>query len=664
MTAAHELVEAWTHNPPAGWTLSGTAGLVNVITPGELTVAVAFGSAGVAATTHVDLTGSSIVVELREPPGYGDGSVEASFGLTDTGGGGGLSIRYSGHPVDDAGVWMPYLKAGYSVGSSVAQLVDVRPHNAARHRFWRIGELDGVVSWHVSPDGFDWTELGVWAVTFPIDDLIVGMGAGYWLGFGDPLVVDPAVFGPVNMLPALPADPLTTITTDGAAPNLAVDILPDVLAGTFTVGDSGIPDDGSLVDGDELLGWGGGEGWVNIVCDVTSLSGRRGATRMQGVLTRSEAGSIDLELSDPERRFDPTVNVDAVHPGTPLRVRAWGPGWSEVLFTGRVGDDVQVFYRRDEAPLVTLSVVDVIARLARYASTGHPDPGVGGGEDLLARVERVLDEAGAPDDAVAGDADRAFAARLAPTSLTSGWSPITDAADAELGRVWVSKHDRLVVRGRGSEMSGPVRGTLSDWHDEAVEGTVHCCYVDPVVRVGTELLATRAIAARRVTLGDTSATVTIDDAVAAARYTGGVPATMERRDLDLSTDGQLDPWARFVVAHGATPELRVDRVTPAPWNAPEAWPALAATDIGDRWAFRLHPLVGSTVIRTLGVLGIEFAITPESWSLTFHTVDATTPDEGNPGGWFLIGSGVDDGSEVDGGDLLWPLAPAPDTYPV
>jgi hypothetical protein len=453
-------------------------------------------------------------------------------------------------------------------------------------------------------------------------------------------------------------DDLTTITAEPDAPYLAVDVLPDNVPGTFLV-------DVSEVDGLDLLGW-GMDGWLNVVCDVDRVHIARGATRLLGAGTRTEAGTARIGLQDTSRRFDPMVNADAIHPGTPVRVRVWGYElteeaelWEAVLFTGRIGSDLDVIYQQDGPPLVTFTAVDLINPLARYESLGVADPGLGAGENLLERVTRVLEYVGLNETYVATDVDSAYLATLAPTSMTDGWGTIAAAEDAELGRVWVNASDQLVTRARGSELSGEVRGTLSDVHGETVAGTVHCCYRDPLVRFGTELLTNRAVGARRVPSpedGSTpppSALVQVDDTYSQARWTNGVPNTHTNRSLELDTDAQLQPWAEWLLLTSATPELRVDQVTVAPADAPDAWPAVCRTDIGDRWHFRLHQSTGANVERTLGVLGVEHVITPEGWETTWYTMEAPTPGVENPSGWFTV-----DLSYVDEGDVLAPFGGA------
>jgi hypothetical protein len=289
-------------------------------------------------------------------------------------------------------------------------------------------------------------------------------------------------------------DPSTTGPL--GAPYLAVDIQPDVLTGVFTL-------DVSELDGRDRLAWDQEPVWLNVVCDVTGVNVRRGATRLQGVLTRAEAGVATIQATDLAGQLDPLLNGDAIHKGTPFRLRAWGDYWDAEaeelvpydvpLFTGEV-DTLEAVYSPQQPAAITITAVDLIAVLAAWEAEGRAGDGVGAGDDFRERVDRVLAEVGR--GTVSSASDPTFAATLNPTRLDRPWDAISAAADAELGRVWVDRDNALVLRSRGSQLAGPVRGTLSDVHGEAPDAP-HVCMADAAVVYGVELLANRALGSRR-----------------------------------------------------------------------------------------------------------------------------------------------------------------------
>lgn len=521
------------------------------------------------------------------------------------------------------------------------------------HRWLKIRHEQGAVVWSSSADGREWVDRAILLVPFPVTAMRVTVSSDLVElanpGDDDGASPLPALADNLNLAPpAHVGDPVTMIAADGNAPNIAVDVLPTVgKAGTFTL-------DRSRLDGPELIAWGEGLEWLNVVCDVQTVQIVRGSRGAANPTQRiADAGTCTLVITDTERRFDPTVNAAAIDPRTPIRVRAWAgtdssaPLWSEVLYTGRInGDGISVAYNRTGPPTVTISASDLIGTLARWQSTGYDDPGVGAGDDLLDRVLRVFAELGINEGKVAPGSDSTYTATLAPTKLDQAWPAITEAVVAELGRLWCTSSNALSVHSRNSELTGTIRGTLSDWHGESVgDPEVHCCYVDPAVRYSADQIVNRAIGGRR---GDTvTDPVQQDDETSQRRFD---VIAVTNTSLALETAEQVAPWTRALVLGNTTPRVRVDQVSPNPATAPEAWQAVAATDLGDRWRMRLHPEQGATVMQTIGLIGIEQTITPAGWEIVWFTARAPEPGE-NLSGWFTLNL-----SKLDGGDVLAPFA--------
>lgn len=463
-------------------------------------------------------------------------------------------------------------------------------------------------------------------------------------GFGDALFGD-SPFGEGE------SDPVTQTPDDGW-PYLAVDVQPDVTTGVFSV-------DVSDVGGPDVLLIDAGATWLNIVCDVLTVEYQRGASRMAGTLTLTEAGTATIVLEDATGQFDPMTNRELIHKGSPLRIRAWstddstGSPWDAVLFTGTV-DRLGVEYRREDPPLITITVLDVIGVVAGWESEGREAPGIGSGDTLRDRVDRMITETGI--GSVSVDSDATFAAALAPTVLAKPWQELQAAVEAELGRLWVNRDNQWVVRSRTSELSGTVRGTLSDVHPEAPVG-VHCCMAAARPVYGPENLTNRVLGQRRLPAGDAGPAMLVrrDDAFSQTRY--GV-STVDRRSLELSTDDQVTTWAEALIVGRTTPELRVDTVTPQPPSgdldvALAAWEQVCLTDVGDRWLFRYRTVSDQLVEQTVGVLGITATLSPESWTISWVTAPAPAAGSPQTFGWFVPGI-----SQLDGNDLLAPFAMA------
>jgi hypothetical protein len=469
-------------------------------------------------------------------------------------------------------------------------------------------------------------------------------------------------------------DPVTLTGQDGA-PYLAVDVQPDNVAGVFRL-------DHSRLDGADRLSWGVAAGqWVNIVCDVFLAHYRRGVSQLGGVVPQVETGTCTIRLSDTEHVFDPMTSGDVIHRGSPLRIRGWGTDldgelWEAVLFTGVV-DRVRVQYLHDGPPDVTITGMDVAGQLAAWHSEGYPDgerPDVLGMGYLGQHVELVLEETGMGELSPASHTNYMinggqYAAPLLPMPMARPWQELLDRQEAELGRLWIDRHNQLVVRGRGSQLDGPVRGTFSDTHGETLTGP-HCCVADAAVIYGVRGV-NRVLAGRQKydlssfpDMGPDDELVRRDNAASIARHG---PEVIERRDLPISYEVDSSPplyvptyrsllpaWADAVLAGGATPRVGVESVQPAPSpvdldSALQAWPAVLATDVGDRWVFLFHPTPQLLVAQTVGVLGVELEATPEQWTLTWTTEESRSAELDLHMGLFVL-----DHSALDGTARLGP----------
>lgn len=607
----------------------------------------------ITSVAAYDLTGAELSTTVT-PPTVFPGSIDLTLHTVDA------------DPNGDALEWSLSqtwgLQARYRQGGTWFYLRTLT-YSPTAHAWWRIREQDGLVLWELSPDGIVWSTATAWLPTLPITALYVTLRANYEPGDeGDPIPSGRAKFGPLNLLPAPPADVPTIISQDGV-PYLAVDVQPDNTTGTFLLGDLAVDGDGSQLDGTDRLAWSSDAAgsWENVVCHVQSVRLVRGVSQLAGPLTTVDAGLLTVVLSDTDRRFDPTENADAIHVGTPVRVRAWGYDlagelWNAVLFTGTI-DGLPVKYLPDDPPQVTLSASDLVAHMVAAGGAGRDVP-IGAGDNLLQRAERLLEEMGESGERIALDVDHApYAASHPAASLARPWEELLAAQDAELGRVWVNAGNQLVVRTRFSELSGPVRGTFSDVHGDADPGTVHCCYSDLDAAHDTDQVTNRAVGSRRVAATPPEpAVVTVEDTDSVGRWR---PHVTERMALEVETDAQTAAWAEDLVELAGAPSLQVRYISPSPPRddldlALEAWPAVCGTDLGDRWVTRYHPAVGPVVDRTVGVLGITHEITPEDWLVTFVTADAAPATPGNPLGVFIL-----DDSDLDSGDVLAPHTAQP-----
>jgi hypothetical protein len=596
-----------------------------------------------------DARGSSLTVELAGTNGMTSGVTE-------------LGVFDAADPRSPALLWRVQYEGtspwGFVLSAVIRDAADATTTVASlypdpqEYRWLRISEDAGTAYWWTSPDGLMWKPAGQVAHGIPDATLAavrVTLATRY-TSPGDASPVGSALFASLNIDQGA-ADP-TTVTGEDGDPYLAVDVQPDNRTGVFVVG-------ASTVGGPDRLAWSNDDvaAWTNVVCNVRSMSYRRGASRELGLLTRTEAGMGTVVVEDTAGQFDPNLGGHAIRKGTPARLRAWGTDpagerWDAVLFTGELDDLAAEYLPEEDAPLVTLTLLDLVGPLAAWESPGVGEAGVGAGENLLARAQRILATVGRGEVSSASSSN--YTATLAPTPLARPWDELQDATEAELGRLWVDRHNRLQLRARGSQPTGPVQGTLSDVHGEAPLG-VHACMQDAVIRSGGDGVVNRTLAARRRQPAEQTQPPTVQRDDERSQRDHGV-ATAGRTDLMLQTDAQVAAWAGALITARTRPELRVESVTPRPSavdldSTLEQWRAVLQTDLGDRWLFHRHPRVGPAIVRGLAVLGIGVEATPAGWTITWTTEPAAVPGADNPTGWFVVGL-----SQVGGSDLLAPYA--------
>jgi beta-glucanase (GH16 family) len=115
-----------------------------------------------------DLTASSILYELVQPPNVGAGSTQVFAELT-------LDVNNKIQFLWENNNVIPraIIAGAASDGTPVA-------YNATSHRWWRISESGGTITWATSPDAVTWTTRRTLAAPFALTALTVGFYAGYW----------------------------------------------------------------------------------------------------------------------------------------------------------------------------------------------------------------------------------------------------------------------------------------------------------------------------------------------------------------------------------------------------------------------------------------------------------------------------------------------------
>jgi len=198
-------------------------------------------------------------------------------------------------------------------------------------------------------------------------------------------------------------------------------------------------------------------GWQYVDCEVLELVYRWGAGTESGVLTKAEAGELDLALFDPDRLLDP-LNVSselwgAVRSGVPVRVEGVISDDGTQLWPAAYG-----FIDSSEHDVATgtgrIRAVDGVSLLglAQFPPGNQPVANT-----LRARVRDIVSRAGMaglvpvqPESDFAGIADPPVSPRDPDKGPEAVWPMVLEAAEDALWYVWVDPTGMLRFRDMSS----------------------------------------------------------------------------------------------------------------------------------------------------------------------------------------------------------------------
>ena len=174
-----------------------------------------------------------------------------------------------------------------------------------------------------------------------------------------------------------------------------------------------------------------------VECEVVYASWSWGSSEWQGPLTTPDAGTCELVLADPTRKYDPGNPAVArpIQLGSPLVVQVDGArAWSGY---------VRAVEHDYGAGTTTLQGADALAALAQVAYDGLTPAGT-----TWAVLDAILDSVGWRQDLrVKHGAPAAY--RTAGLDPENGWPALVRNALAEGGLLWVDRQGRVAVAARG-----------------------------------------------------------------------------------------------------------------------------------------------------------------------------------------------------------------------
>jgi hypothetical protein len=367
-----------------------------------------------------------------------------------------------------------------------------------------------------------------------------------------------------------------------------------------------------------------GDLWVDISCDVLDLEVITGVTSSQGILSKPDAGTITVNISDPAGIYDPLNpggpfsygGHSRLVPGAPVEVFAevvdgdTATVSTHWIFTGTADSWQQDWTPTPNNRATSLIATDATKQLARL---DRPEQApVGAGDTVAQRVHRIVDFFGWTG-VVVDPAGGGVVTLQATTLAQSAWELLNRTLDDELGYIHITREGKLRWLPR-STWSTPVPPSVTLGCDVGYD-----ILVDATPSALDRQMRNAVYAAR--TGGVTQSAQSVSSIDRYGRY------DYVRSDLGLATDPQAADWATTLVTLYAYPQVTLDDVTMQPVIDPRSWEPwnaiLGVTQVTD--VVRVHwspPDIPTHVVDVNSrVFGITHTVTRETWEVKWQLVN-------------------------------------------
>lgn len=378
--------------------------------------------------------------------------------------------------------------------------------------------------------------------------------------------------------------------------------------------------------------------WVDLI-NIVDVEVARPTSRNLGVLIRYQAATCRVVLDGQDRRYDPSnlsgpyVNgADRlVQPMTPIRViaKAQVPTDGVYIDVGGAGGtyqtDFPLFRGYADRWTVTyspagktsqtlLTATDGTKALANY--NGPELAPQGSGELAGARIDRILDSAGWPEEL--RQIDTGVATVQATTLAQPAWSELLLTADSERGDVFIDGGGNFTFFDQ-THRAVAARSTTpqAEW-DDSRAGTIK--FTNPTVSVDDTLIYNQIVISN--TGGNQQ---TANDTTSQSKY---LTRSLNRTDLVLTSDAAAASYTNVLLAMLKDPYLRFDGFGYSPGSLAEqllAVPVVLGVQPADRWTVRFTPPGGGDrIVRDVWVAGMRWHFRQSTWdaSFTFQSIDS------------------------------------------
>jgi hypothetical protein len=351
-------------------------------------------------------------------------------------------------------------------------------------------------------------------------------------------------------------------------------------------------DDVAVYDGE-----GPEAGWVDLNCQLLSVSCDRGVSEGRGRAPSPQSGQLSARFYDPLRYVDPLLARYDLAPMTEVRLRSS----AGTVWTGYADEWTYDALTQEGS----MSATDAAKVLASY-DTSRDLPAQRSGARAAALLSAVPD---GPPSQVAGTGTT-----LAALTLTGDvWSQLAAVAESEGGLLFVAGDGTVTFRCRNAPVLVDEVTILSDCPDPEAQGRYDAFEFEVDDSALVNIISVDRVRGK----DEPPQPITASSTASIARFG---PSRVSLGTLQLATDSQLWEWTQLALALGAWPVAVPRRLTYRAWDQrgdTASLPAYLGLEIGDQVRVRLS----SREPRTswlMHVLAVEHDIQPDAWNVTLR----------------------------------------------